>query len=103
MSIERFSALLEHQPGNDLFRFSLAKALCDAARWAESVPHLERCCDAKRDWMLPRILLGKAHLALGADGDARRVLNDALALAREQQHEDPEAEILALLDGIGPG
>lgn len=100
MSVERFSELVAKQPTNDLFRFSLSKALCDAGRWADAVPHLERCASSKADWMLARILLGKALLALGRKDEALPVLREALRLAREQDHEDPAAELEALLAGF---
>lgn len=97
MSTDRFLKLVEQQPDNRLFRFSLAKALCDAGAWQEAVPHLQKCCAAQDDWMLPRILLGRALQALGQAEESRAVLGAALRLAREQGHEDPEKEILALL------
>ena len=47
--------------------------------------------------MMPRILLGKLLLQLGRRGDAKPLLEDALRLALEQHHEDPERELRALL------
>jgi predicted Zn-dependent protease len=100
--IAQFEALVARQPENELFRFSLAQALVAADRGAEAVPHYERCVAKKADWMMPRILLGKLLLQLGQPAEARPLLEAALRLAEEQNHEDPEhelRELLATLDG----
>ena len=99
--VERFSRLVAAQPDNELFRFSLAQALTDAGRGEEAIPHFRFCVDAKADWMMPRILLGKLLLARGDHATARPLLEDALRLAVEQDHEDPAAELRALLDTSG--
>ncbi|MGA3007714.1 MAG: molecular chaperone DnaJ [Opitutaceae bacterium] len=92
-----FAALVARQPDNELFRFSLAQALSAEARGAEAVPHLEFCARKKADWMMPRILLGKLLLQLGRQAEGKSALEEALALAVEQRHEDPERELRALL------
>lgn len=97
MSVERFALLVEQQPENEMFRFSLAQALLKAGRPDEAVPHLQRCAEKKADWMIPRILLGKTLLQLGRKTAARPWLDAALSLAVEQNHEDPERELRALL------
>lgn len=101
MRSARFQTLVDQQPENELFRFSLAQALIEEGRPADAIPHLQRCAAKKADWMVPRILLGKALLATGRRDDARRLLEEALRLAIEQQHEDPEAEVRALLAELG--
>ena len=95
--VEQFAAAVERQPTNELFRFSLAQALLSDGRTADAVSQLEFCVGAKADWMMPRILLGKTLLQLGRRPDARPILEDALRLAVEQHHEDPERELRALL------
>ena len=50
--------------------------------------------------MMPRILLGKLLLASGRTAEAQVLLEDALQLAIDQQHETPEAELRALLEGM---
>lgn len=94
---EQFQTLVAQQPGNELFRFSLAQALVADGRGAEAVPHYEFCTGKKSDWMMPRILLGKLFLQLGRPTDARPLLEQALQLAVVQHHEDPERELRALL------
>ena len=99
--VEHFQALVLQQPGNELFRFSLAQALVAAGRGAEAVPHYEFCLGKKSDWMMPRILLGKLQLELGHRLEGKALLQDALRLAIEQHHEDPERELRALLADLG--
>lgn len=100
MRSARFQLLVAQQPSNELFRFSLAQALIDEGRGAEAIPHLEFCAAKKADWMMARILLGKSLLATGRRDDARRWLDEALRLAVEQHHEDPEAELRGLLHDL---
>lgn len=97
MNSARFAALVASQPANEMFRFSLAQALLREDRTAEAVPHLELCAQAKADWMMARILLGKALLALGRKTEAKPWLEQALHLAVTQEHEDPERELRAIL------
>ncbi len=95
-----FQTLVDRQPENELFRFSLAQALVSEGRAAEAVTHYEFCVAQKADWMMPRILLGKSLLQLGRRADAKPLLEAALTLAVEQHHEDPERELRALLAEI---
>ena len=95
--IDRFTSLLAKTPDNTLFRFSLAQALDQADRSDEALAHYQQCAASQADWMMPRILLGKLQLKLGQIEAARATLTEALALAIDQEHEDPETEIRALL------
>lgn len=94
---DHFAALVQKQPDNELFRFSLAQALTADNRGADAVPHFEYCVAKKADWMMPRILLGKLLLQLNRRAEAKPLLEDALRLALEQHHEDPERDLRALL------
>jgi predicted Zn-dependent protease len=94
---EHFQSLVAGHPDNELFRFSLAQALESDGRGAEAVPHYELCVAKRADWMMPRIRLGKLFLQLGRRTDAKSLLNAALTLAVDQNHEDPERELRALL------
>jgi predicted Zn-dependent protease len=100
--VERFSALLAQQPDNLMFRFSLAQALEAAGDREAAVGHYEICVEGRSDWMLPRILLGKLHLAAGRPDQARPLLTAALRLAEEQDHDDPARELRALMADYGP-
>lgn len=93
----QFAALVERAPDNELFRFSLAQALAAEGRPEDAVPHYAFCVAKKADWMMPRILLGKLHLAAGRRDEARPLLVEALELAVSQTHEDPERELRAIL------
>lgn len=97
-----FAELVARQPDNELFRFSLAQALLAETRPAEAIEHLVLCANKKADWMMPRILLGKALLGLNRRPEAKRWLEEALKLAVEQSHEDPESELRTLLAELNP-
>lgn len=97
MSSARFAALVAQQPENEMFRFSLAQALLREQQAEAAVPHLEYCANKKVDWMMARIVLGKTLLSLGRGADAKPWLEQALHLAIEQSHEDPEHELRAIL------
>lgn len=99
--VAQFQSLVDRQPDNELFRFSLAQALVADGRAAEAVPHFDYCVSKKTEWMMPRILLGKVLLQLGRKSDARPLLEAALALAIAQHHEDPERELRAMLAELG--
>lgn len=100
MSSERFAPLIQSNPDNEMFRFSYGEALFTEEKYQECLEHLEFCVAKKSDWMIPHILLGKALVALDRKLDAVPHLETALALAKEQHHEDPEAEVAALLDDL---
>ena len=95
--LEQFQALVAQHPGNQMFRFSLAQILAAEGRSEEAVPHFEQCVAAKSDWMMARILLGKLLLQLERRSEAKPLLAEALQLAIDQHHEDPENELRGLL------
>jgi predicted Zn-dependent protease len=97
---DHFAALVARQPDNELFRFSLAQALLAEDRGPDSIPHFEYCVAKKADWMMPRILLGKLFLQLNRRAEAKPLLAAALQLAVDQNHEDPERELRALLSDL---
>lgn len=92
-----FRAHLAADPANPLFRFSLGQELLKEGAPAEAAEHLRQAAAAKADWMMPRILLGKALLGLGRKAEGQPWLESALQLAVEQHHEEPEQELRALL------
>jgi len=93
----QFAALVAQQPENELFRFSLAQALLAENRPADAIEPLQLCASQKADWMMPRILLGKTLISLGRRAEAKPWLEQALALAVAQDHDDPAQELRALL------
>ena len=97
---EIFLPKVEAKPDNMLFRFSLGQALYDEGAIVESIQHLQRCADSRGDWMLPRILLGKALLHDKQTVSAKPILEHALKLAVEQHHDDPAAELRSILEDL---
>lgn len=95
-----FQNKVKEEPENKLYRFSLAKILFDQALYVEAIPHLQKCVGFQADWMLPRILLGKAFIQTNQISEAQSCLNIALDLAIEQKHDDPKTEITKLLEDI---
>ena len=93
-----FRTKLEASPENDLFRFSLAQALWDEGNWSECIEQLELCLQKRPDWMIASLLLAKVKMKTGELEDAQRILNETVRMAREQDHEGPEEEALALLN-----
>jgi predicted Zn-dependent protease len=89
--------LYERFPGNDLSRFNLAQAYCDAGDFAGALEHLQALAGKKRDWMVVQILLGKALIALDRCAEAKTVLENALQLAIAQHHDSPRDELTELL------
>ena len=94
---EIFLPKVASKPDNMLFRFSLGQALYDEGDTTVASAHLKKCADSREDWMLPRILLGKAMLAKGQNCSAKPILEAALQLATEQQHDDPATELRNIL------
>ncbi len=98
---EQFAPLVERHPDNELFRFSLAQSLVAESNPTAAIEHFEFCVHKKKDWMMPRILLGKALIDAGRRSEAKTQFEEALQLAIEQSHEDPERELRQLLADLG--
>ena len=97
---DSFADLVARHPENELFRFSFAQALVAEHRYLDAVEHYKFCVQKKADWMMPRILLGKLYLELGRYPEARIQLQQALRLAVDQEHDEPERELRALLNDL---
>ena len=95
--ITKARELHEKFPGNDLSRFNLAQAYCDAGDFAGALEHLQALAGKKRDWMVVQILLGRALIALDRHAEAKTVLENALQLAITQHHDSPREELTDLL------
>ena len=93
-----FIQKVQEAPENKLFRFILSKILFDQEQFADAIPHLEKCIQLQDDWMLAHILLGKSLLHSNQADEAKKILEKALKLAIDQNHDDPKNEILALLE-----
>jgi predicted Zn-dependent protease len=97
---ELFRPKVAAKPDNVLFRFSLGQALYDEGDLVEAIEHLQHCCDSRDDWMLPRILLGKALLQIEKAEQATPILKEALALAIQQHHDEPTEELRQILTDL---
>lgn len=100
-TIARYEKMVEQFPQNELARFSLGKALFDAAEFARAKEHLTVALTKKPDWMVVQILIGKCDAALGDKASAKAAFQHALQLAIDQHHEGPQMEMeqtLAELD-----
>ena len=100
MKSERFQKLVDANPDNELFRFSLGQALMDEDQTQDAIQAFDACLVKKPDWMVASILRGKCLLALGRNDDAKVELKRSLDLAIEQHHEAPEAEVRKLLQNL---
>ena len=100
-TIQRWERAVAVQPGNDLARFSLGKALFDAGRFAEARGQFEQALAKKPEWMVVQILLGRCHLSVGDRVAARAAFQRGLELAVAQHHEGPQAELEQLLADLG--
>jgi predicted Zn-dependent protease len=94
---EKFRKLIESKGGNPLLLFSYGQALLEEGKTEAGMAPLQKCAESDDDWMIPRILLGKAQLRLGNMEEGHKWLKSALQLAIEQNHEDPESEIRELI------
>lgn len=92
-----FQPKVEASPDNMLFRFSLGQALYEEGNTFAAIEHLQICADSRDDWMLPRILLGKALIENGRSREAEPILRAALQLAVDQRHDEPAEELRSIL------
>jgi predicted Zn-dependent protease len=99
-AIARFEAKVAEKPENELFRFSLGKALLDAGRWEEAEAQLEQAINRRSDWMVVAMLLARCAEHRKDFIAARRRWEQALGLAVTQHHEDPEREIRTALQRL---
>lgn len=100
MDIQELTKKVREKPENILLQFSLGQALFEKGQYADAIAPLQTCAEKKGDWMMARILLGKAYLQLQKPAEAKACLEQALPLAIDQQHEDPEQEIREILHSL---
>ena len=100
MKSERFQKLVEANPDNELFRFSLGQALMEEKQETPAIEAFELCLAKKPDWMVASIFKGKCLIALNQTEAAKAELQKSLQLAINKHHEDPEAEVRKLLSTL---
>ena len=100
MKSDRFHKLVEANPDNELFRFSLGQALMEEKQEAPAIEAFDQCLAKKPDWMVASIFKGRCLLTLKQNDEAKAELQKALQLAIDQHHEDPEVEVRTLLSTL---
>jgi predicted Zn-dependent protease len=100
-AIARHRRMVEQNPGNELARFSLGKALFDAGDYTSAREQLLAALANRPDWMAVQILVARCELALGDLEAARPALQRAQELARKQGHVGPLAQVEELLKQAG--
>jgi hypothetical protein len=98
--VTKYEVKVAETPDNELFRFSLAKALIDVGRFSEAEPHLEVAFAKKPNWMVVVMLLGQCARQRQDLAAAHTHYTYALNLAVVQHHEDPEKEIREILASL---
>lgn len=98
---ERFRKLVEAHPGNPLYRFSYGQSLMQEASAVLAEPHLRMAAASRSGWMMARILLGQCLESQGLRDQARPIMEEALALAVSQGHEEPEQDLREWLARVG--
>lgn len=99
--IQELKSRVEAAPQNELYRFSLAKALFDLGRFTEARDHLEFAIQKNPAWMAASVLLGKVYQQTGDFDRAKNCYTRAAELALDQGHETAREEILVLLRALG--
>lgn len=100
-SIARHRKAVELNPDNELARFSLGRALFEQGDYGGAKEHLAAALAGRPDWMAVQILLARCEVYTGNKGAARPALQRALALARQQGHVGPLAQVEELLRQLG--
>ena len=98
--IERFEGMVAQFPSSEVPRFSLAQAYMDADRLDEADAMLQSVIEIKADFMMAWILRGRALMGLERFEDARAVVTEALALAKAQDHRDPQIDCELMLEEL---
>lgn len=98
--VRRFQALVASEPDNALHAFALAQALLGAGRAEEAAAAYGRCLELDPQWMIAAIRRGRCLVELRRWEEARAVLELGARLASAQNHDEPFAEIRALMEQI---
>ena len=97
---DKISALQEKlasNPDQVFHRYSLAQAYYENKQLHEACEEFQQCLEAKPDWMMAALFLGKAYLEDENREKAKIFLERALSLAEDQNHDDPAEEATKLL------
>lgn len=95
--IERFKAMTQADPNNELGHFSLGRAYMDAGLFNEAVPSLERVLALNSKFSKAYALLGRAYAAIHHKERAVETLTRGYAVAHERGDLLPRNEIAQML------
>jgi Fe-S cluster biosynthesis and repair protein YggX len=99
--IERFKALTEADPTNELGFFSLGRAYLDEGDAKSAVPALQRVIALNAGFSKAYALLGMAQHAAGDDKDAIETLTTGYRIANDRGDLMPRNDMASLLKELG--
>lgn len=99
--IDRFLALTQADPTNELGYFSLGRAYVDAGRPQEAVPPLQRVIALNSGFSKAYALLGQAQKASGDTAGAIATLSAGYRVANDRGDLMPRNEMASLLKELG--
>lgn len=99
--IDRFKAIAEADPSNELAFFSLGRAYIDMGEPAEAVPALQRVIALNPGFSKAYALLGSAQRALGDEAGAVETLTHGYRIAHEKGDLMPRNDMGMMLKEMG--
>jgi len=99
--IQRFKALTEADPTNELGFFSLGRAYIDAGKAADAIPALQRVLALNSNFSKAYALLGTAQRSTGDQAGAIATLTNGYRIANERGDLMPRNDMAALLKEMG--
>jgi len=99
--INRFKALTEADPTNELGFFSLGRAYVDAGQPAEAIPALQRVLALNPNFSKAYALLGMAQKSTGDEQGAVTTLTNGYRIANDRGDLMPRNDIAHLLKEMG--
>ena len=96
--IEMFRKAIEQDPTNELAQFSLAKELFEEEYYEDALLHYQKALEAKPDWVVVLIGIGKCHLKMGNSEQAKGPLTEAKTLILSGRDHELLPEVEQLLD-----
>ena len=99
--INRFKALTEADPSNELGFFSLGRAYVDAGQPAEAIPALQRVIALNSNFSKAYALLGMAQRATGDEAGAVTTLTNGYRIANDRGDLMPRNDIALMLKELG--
>ncbi len=96
----KWKAILETDPDDELLLFTYAKALYDEKSWAEAALIFRKLVTQKNDYALAWAFLARSLFESGDRKAAEEACQAGLPVARKQCHEIPLDEIESVLSDL---